>query len=190
MSRSCHHSVRAFDLACIALGVTAAWGFPGIQPAPRQHGGVQAKAAGAIIRAANANGKDAGAAFEAAVSRIDASFNIAKQRGDLAFFNGAYKARKAAAQARGCGFMTYGQALRRLRKAVAGAAANGGQCTRSVMLCDNLGLFGKPEGNLDPTPIRCYDDLIEVIRARIGPSSRSLTRRSTTSAACSPVING
>jgi hypothetical protein len=30
--------------------------------------------------------------------------------------------------------MNYGLALRRLRQAVASAAANGGQCTRSLML--------------------------------------------------------
>jgi hypothetical protein len=30
--------------------------------------------------------------------------------------------------------MSYGLALRRLRQAVAGAAADGGQCTRSLML--------------------------------------------------------
>jgi hypothetical protein len=76
---------------------------------------------------ANANGHDVVAAaarlhtpltdhatvaqrVEAAVSRIDAGLNIAKQRGDLAFFNAAYKPRRAAAQARGCGFMTYAQA--------------------------------------------------------------------------------
>jgi hypothetical protein len=57
-----------------------------------------------------------------------------KRRGDLAFFNQAYKARRTAAAAQGHVFMSYGLALRRLRQAVAGAAADGGQCTRSLML--------------------------------------------------------
>ena len=70
----------------------------------------------------------------ASVARIDATLAEAQRRGDLASFNQAYKARRAAAQARGCGFMPYAQALRRLRQAVAGVAANGGQCSRSLML--------------------------------------------------------
>jgi hypothetical protein len=119
--------VRAFDLISIALwrdgrlgvcrnpaGAEAAWWCP-------------AKAAGKIVRAANANGRDVAQAATRcrvaltphavvaqrvgqAVNRIDARLNAAQLRGDLAFFNGAYKARRAAAQARGCGFMTYGQA--------------------------------------------------------------------------------
>jgi hypothetical protein len=151
LSHSARDYVRAFDLTCIALwrdgrlgvsrnptGAEAAWWCP-------------AKAAGAIVRAANANGRDVAAAaaqlhtaltdhaivaqrVEAAVSRIDGGLNIAKQRGDLVFFNRQYKARRAAAQARGCGFMTYGQALRRLRKAVAKAIADGGAITQSLML--------------------------------------------------------
>ena len=68
-----------------------------------------------------------------AVDRIDRTLNAARLRGDLAFFNSAYKARRAAAAAQGRGFMSYGVALRRLRKAVASVAANGGAVTRSLM---------------------------------------------------------
>jgi hypothetical protein len=151
LSHSARDYVRAFDLTCIALwrdgrlgvsrnpkGAEAAWWCP-------------AKAAGELVRAANAGGRDVAAAaarlktpltdhavvaqrVEAAVGQIDASLAAAQRRGDLAFFNQAYKARRTAAAAQGHGFMSYGLALRRLRQAVAGAAANGGQCTRSLML--------------------------------------------------------
>jgi hypothetical protein len=110
-----------------------------------------AKAAGAIVRAANANGKDVAAAARRlqtpvtphdvvaerateAVGRIDTALTTAQRRGDLAFFNQLYRAQRVAAAAQGQGFMSYGLALRRLRIAVAHAAANGGQCTRSLML--------------------------------------------------------
>ena len=142
---------RAFDLVSIVLwrdgrlgvsrnpvGAEAAWWCP-------------AKAAGAIVRAANANGKDVAAAAARlktpltdhatvaerateAVDRIDTALTAAQRRGDLAFFNQLYKAQRVAAQAQGRGFMPYGLALRRLRIAVAHAAANGGQCSRSLML--------------------------------------------------------
>jgi hypothetical protein len=109
------------------------------------------KDAGAVIHAANANGRDVVAAaarlkvqltdhatvvqrVSEAVDRIDTALTAAQRRGDLAFFNQLYKAQRVAAQARGRGFMPYGLALRRLRIAVAHAAANGGQCTRSLML--------------------------------------------------------
>jgi hypothetical protein len=109
-----------------------------------------AKAAGAIVRAANANGKDVAAAARLktpltdhatvaqrvgeAVGRIDDSLKAAQRRGDLAFFNQLYKAQRVAAAAQGRSFMSYGVALRRLRQAVAAAAANGGAVTRSLML--------------------------------------------------------
>ena len=109
------------------------------------------KDAGAVIHAANANGRDVPAAaarlkvtltsHEAvarrvgeAIGRIDDGLKAAQRRGDLAFFNQLYKAQRVAAAAQGRGFMAYGLALRRLRIAVAHAAANGGQCTRSLML--------------------------------------------------------
>ncbi len=53
----------------------------------------------------------------------------------------AFKAQRLAAQARGASFMPYGVALRRLRIAVAHAAANGGQCSQSLM----LSVFGDAE---------------------------------------------
>lgn len=140
LSRDGRDYVRAFDLTSIALWRDGRLGVCRNPTGAQEAWWCPAQAAGQIVRAANANGKD----VPAAAARlhvplrdhhaIDAGLNIAKQRGDLAFFNGAYKARRRAAQAEGHGFMTYGQALRRLRKAVAGAAANGGQCTRSVML--------------------------------------------------------
>jgi hypothetical protein len=61
---------------------------------------------------------------EGAVNRIDTCLNAAQLRGDLAFFNQAYKAKHAAAQARGSGFMSY----------VANAIANGGTISRPLML--------------------------------------------------------
>jgi hypothetical protein len=110
-----------------------------------------AEHAGAVIHAANANGKDVPAAaarlhvaltdhetvaqrVTEAVERIDTHLTEAQRRGDLAFFNSSYRTRRVAAQAAGLSFMSYAQALRRLRIAVAQAAANGGQCTRSLML--------------------------------------------------------
>jgi hypothetical protein len=69
-----------------------------------------------------------------AVGQIDTCLNVARLRGDLAFFNSAYKVHRAAAAAKGRGFMSYGVALHRLRRAVANVAANGGAVTRSLML--------------------------------------------------------
>jgi hypothetical protein len=109
-----------------------------------------AEHAGAVVRAANANGQDVVAAaarlqtpltdhatvaqrVSEAVDRIDGSLKAAQRRGDLAFFNGLYRARRTAAAAQGRGFMSYGLALRRLRKAVAEAAAHGGVLSRSLM---------------------------------------------------------
>jgi hypothetical protein len=100
LSHSARDYVRAFDLTCIALwrdgrlgvsrnpkGAEAAWWCP-------------AKDAGALIRDANANGRDVAAAAARlktpltphatvaqrateAVDRIDASLNAAQRRGDL-----------------------------------------------------------------------------------------------------------
>jgi hypothetical protein len=143
--------VRAFDLTCIALWRDGRLGVSRNPTGADQAWWCPAKAAGAIVRAANANGKHvvaAAARLKApltdhatvaerateAVDRIDTALTAAQRRGDLAFFNQLYKAQRVAAQARGRGFMPYGLALRRLRIAVAHAAANGGQCTRSLML--------------------------------------------------------
>ena len=151
LSHSARDYVRAFDLTCIALWRDGRLGVSRNPKGADQAWWCPAKDAGALVRAANANGKDVAAAagrlktpltdhatvaqrVEAAVGQIDASLNAAQRRGDLAFFNQAYKARRTAAAAQGRGFMSYGLALRRLRQAVAGAAANGGQCTRSLML--------------------------------------------------------
>jgi hypothetical protein len=143
--------VRAFDLTCIALWRDGRLGVSRCPTGAAQAWWCSAKAAGAVVRAANSNGRDVVAAAARlkipltdhatvaqrvgeAVGRIDAGLSEAQRRGDLAFFNSAYKARRQAAAAQGKGFMSYGLALRRLRQAVAGAAANGGQCTRSLML--------------------------------------------------------
>ena len=151
LSHSARDYVRAFDLTCIALWRDGRLGVSRNPTGADQAWWCSAKAAGAIVRAANANGRDVVAAAARlktpltdhatvaqrvgeAVGRIDDGLKAAQRRGDLAFFNQLYKARRVAAQAQGRGFMPYGLALRRLRIAVAHAAANGGQCTRSLML--------------------------------------------------------
>ena len=143
LSHSARDYVRAFDLTCIALWRDGRLGVSRNPTGAEQAWWCPAKAAGAIVRAANANGKDVAAAAARlhtpltphatvaqrvgeAVGRIDVGLNAAKQRGDLAFFNQAYKARRAAA--------LDAQARRRLRKAVAIAVANDGVMTRSLML--------------------------------------------------------
>jgi hypothetical protein len=68
-----------------------------------------------------------------AVGRIDASLTESQRRGALSFFNQEYRARRRAAAAQGKGFMPYGAALRRLRIAVAKAAADGGVITQPLM---------------------------------------------------------
>ena len=147
LSHSARDYVRAFDLTCIALWRDGRLGVSRNPTGADQAWWCSAKAAGAIVRAANANGRDAARLktpltdhatvaqrVGEAVGRIDDGLKAAQRRGDLAFFNQLYKARRVAAQAQGRGFMPYGLALRRLRIAVAHAAANGGQCTRSLML--------------------------------------------------------
>ena len=158
LSHSARDYVRAFDLTCIALWRDGRLGVSRNPTGAEQAWWCPAKAAGAIVRAANANGKDVAAAAArlhtpltphatvaqrvcAAVGRIDDGLKAAQRRGDLAFFNQLYKAQRVAAAQRGCGFMSYGLALRRLRIAVAHAAANGGQVTRSLM----LSVFGDVE---------------------------------------------
>jgi len=151
LSHSARDYVRAFDLTSIALWRDGRLGVSRNPTGAEMAWWCPAKAAGSIIRDANAHGKDVAAAAARlhtpltphatvaerateAVDRIDCTLNAARLRGDLAFFNGTYKARRAAAAAQGRGFMSYGVALRRLRKAVASVAANGGAVTRSLML--------------------------------------------------------
>ena len=119
--------VRAFDLTCIALWRDGRLGVSRNPTGADQAWWCPAKAAGAIVRAANANGKDVTAAAAQlhtpltdhtvvvqrvgeAVNRIDDSLKAAQRRGDLAFFNQLYKAQRVAAQAQGRGFMSYGVA--------------------------------------------------------------------------------
>jgi hypothetical protein len=151
LSHSARDYVRAFDLVSVCRWRDGRLGVSRNPKGAEQAWWCPAKAAGALVRAANANGKDVAAAagrlktpltdhatvaqrVEAAVGQIDASLAAAQRRGDLAFFNQAYKARRTAAAAQGKGFMAYGLALRRLRQAVASVAANGSAITRSLML--------------------------------------------------------
>jgi hypothetical protein len=62
---------------------------------------------------------------KAAMAKLDAKLSAAKSTGALVFFNTEYRGRRLAAHAAGKRFMSYGQAHRRLRKALAGAAATG-----------------------------------------------------------------
>ena len=88
-------------------GVMAVSASAAIPLAPIKPGGARPKSAGAIVRAANANGKDVTAAAAQlhtpltdhvtvaehateAVDRIDCTLNAARLRGDLAFLNNAY----------------------------------------------------------------------------------------------------
>jgi hypothetical protein len=151
LSHSARDYVRAFDLVSVCRWRDGRLGVSRNPKGAEQAWWCPAKAAGALVRAANANGRDVAAAaarlktpltdhavvaqrVEAAVGQIDASLAAAQRRGDLAFFNQAYKARRTAAAAQGKGFMAYGLALRRLRQAVASVAANGSAITRSLML--------------------------------------------------------
>jgi hypothetical protein len=61
----------------------------------------------------------------AAVERIGVVLTAAQNNGDLKFFNSEYRRRRVAARAAGRRFMTYTVAVRRLRAALAGAAAKG-----------------------------------------------------------------
>jgi hypothetical protein len=98
LSHSARDYVRAFDLTCIALWRDGRLGVSRNPTGADQAWWCSAKAAGQIARAANANGKDVAAAaarlhtsltdhatvdqrVTAAVTRIDAGLNMAKQRG-------------------------------------------------------------------------------------------------------------
>ena len=125
LSHSARDFVRAFDLTCIALWRDGRLGVSRNPTGADQAWWCSAKAAGAIVRAANANGKDVAAAARRlqtpvtphdivaerateAVGRIDTALTAAQRRGDLAFFNQLYKAQRVAAQAQGRGFMPCG----------------------------------------------------------------------------------
>ena len=158
LSSKARDYVRAFDLTSICQWRDGRLGVSRCPTGAEAAWWCSSKDAGAVVRAANANGRDIVAAaarlktpltdhatvaqrVDEAVGRIDDGLKAAQRRGDLAFFNQLYKAQRLAAQARGGSFMPYGVALRRLRMAVAQAAANGGQCTRSLM----LSVFGDGE---------------------------------------------
>jgi hypothetical protein len=101
LSHSARDYVRAFDLVSVALWRDGRLGVSRNPTGADQAWWCPAKAAGAIVRATNANGRDvaAGAArlrtpltphvtvAQRAVGRIDASLSAAQRRGDLAFFN-------------------------------------------------------------------------------------------------------
>ena len=143
LPRGVSDCVAAFDLAAIAItrdnrlavtrnpaGMTLAWW-------------CQAKQASAIVRRARRDSGDVEAAARAlgvpvgehhtamqraadAVSQIDAALTDAQQRGLLVAFNKEYRQRREAAVLAGRGFMSYGRARSRLRKAIAGIIALGG----------------------------------------------------------------
>jgi len=52
----------------------------------------------------------------------------------MKFFNAEYRRRREAASAIGRGFMTYGRAVARLRRAIAGAIAGGGAISVSLVV--------------------------------------------------------
>jgi hypothetical protein len=58
-----------------------------------------------------------------AVVRINAVLAAAHDRGDLKFFNNEFHRRRMAARAVGAAFMSYAEAMRRLRRELAGVAA-------------------------------------------------------------------
>jgi hypothetical protein len=112
LSHSARDYVRAFDLVSVCRWRDGRLGVSRNPKGAEQACWCPAKDAGALVRAANANGKDASPAeavaagagrlktpltdhatvaqrAETAVSWIDAGLNIAKQRGDLVFFNPA-----------------------------------------------------------------------------------------------------
>jgi hypothetical protein len=60
---------------------------------------------------------------QAAVARISAVLTAAQATGDLQFFNSEFRRRRAAARAAGTPFMSYGEAMRRLRRELACVAA-------------------------------------------------------------------
>jgi hypothetical protein len=150
LSSKARDYVRAYDLTSICQWRDGRLGVSRCPTGAEAAWWCSSKDAGAIVRAANANGRDVVAAaarlhtsltdhatvaqrVDEAVGRIDDGLKAAQRRGDLAFFNRIYKAQRVAAAAQGRSFMSYGLALRRLRQAVAAAAANGGQVTRSLM---------------------------------------------------------
>jgi hypothetical protein len=68
----------------------------------------------------------------AAIARLDDLVDQAHADGKLPFFNREYRRRREAAQARGAGFISYGQARARLGKVLASVPA--GTASRAVLL--------------------------------------------------------
>jgi hypothetical protein len=108
LSHSARDYVRAFDLVSVCRWRDGRLGVSRNPKGAEQAWWCPAKDAGALVRAANAGGRDVAAAAarlktpltdhavvaqrnEAAVGQIDASLAAAQRRGDLAFFNQAYK---------------------------------------------------------------------------------------------------
>jgi hypothetical protein len=136
--------VAAFDLTSIAVtrdgrlvltrnpaGAAAAWW-------------CEAKEASRIVRHARKDSGDIPAAARAlgvpvtvhhiaiqraadAVGRIEAALAEAQRSGAMAAFNADYRRRREAASAVGRGFMSYQRARARLRAAIAGIVAKGGE---------------------------------------------------------------
>ena len=126
LSHSARDYVRAFDLVSVCRWRDGRLGVSRNPKGAEQAWWCPAKDAGALVRAANANGKDVAAAAyrlktpltdhaivaqraTEAVDQIDCTLKAAQMRGDLAFFNGIYKAKRQAAAAQGRTFMPYGQ---------------------------------------------------------------------------------
>jgi hypothetical protein len=124
------------------VGATAAWW-------------VEAELAGGLIRQVRQNGGDIPTTAQklgvlltdhstvltrasAATSRIENALSQAQARGDLKFFNAAYKRRRAEAKRAGKSFMSYAQARERLARAIASTAAEGGTVKAKLI----AGVFG------------------------------------------------
>jgi hypothetical protein len=73
---------------------------------------------------------------KAASAQLGVKLDGARVTGDLQFFNKEFKRRRRAAEASGQRFMTYNQALARLRAAMAGHAASrfGGEVSEATLL--------------------------------------------------------
>lgn len=143
--------VAAFDLTSIAVtrdgrlvvtrnpaGAASAWWCPAtdasrlVRHARKDSGDIPAAARelGVPVTAHHVAMQRAGAA----VARIDAALAEAKRCGTMRFFNAEYRRRRQAAAAIGRGFMTYGRAMVRLRRAIAGVIAAGGAISTSLVV--------------------------------------------------------
>ena len=109
LSHSARDYVRAFDLTCIALWRDGRLGVSRNPNGAEQAWWCPAKAAGELVRTTNTNGRDVAQAAARLHTPLTDHATVAERA-------------------------TEARALRRLRKAVAGAAANRGVITRSLML--------------------------------------------------------